>query len=315
MSALPAGASQVPLQCADLAPAVLLADGLTVAPEREFFLSSASLVNGGLLSCDFDAGEGGVSLLVHVLADVAPSWVEGFVDPTVSDGIVEARYCFDDIELARHCGVRLGLEHYGAEIFFNADTPGAIAPVIDEAVASIGGALAALPEPSVPSESPGGPLSLPTSCADIDLASSPAAGELPGLARDSMEVGWDDAPHLVLIALQRSGGVTCEWGDLLARGAWEGRLVVDVVPAAAWALSRLPGGVEIAVPGADRAHLLPFRDETGWDVQLVVVVGDDVLGISFDDPESVGAADPDVTAEAVMIASSVVQTLTSGAPR
>ncbi|WP_169079714.1 hypothetical protein [Microcella alkalica] len=50
-------------------------------------------------------------------------------------------------------------------------------------------------------------------------------------------------------------------------------------------------------------------------MQLVVVVGDDVLGISFDDPESVGAADPDVTAEAVMIASSVVQTLTSGAPR
>jgi len=306
-----AGEPRVPLQCAELAPPTMLRLGIVLAPEDAFTTSDVSLANGDLVVCAFEEGDGGVSMLIMVQADPDPAWAAQLPDATESDGIIESRYCYDDIAIATHCGVRLGLEHYAAEVFFNASEPGLIAPAWDATVEELRGALRSMPPPLDRAPSQPSMIQTPESCADIALGGTSVAVEAPWLADPPEEMGWDDAPSLVIDAFQRSRNVRCVWEHRPDDAIGYDRVTIDLVPSAGWAMSRLPAGAALSIPGADEARSITMLDEYGPDARVLTRVGDDLIRVDVDDEEFDGLIDPDPAALAARIVSALIETLTA----
>lgn len=306
-----AGEPRVPLQCAELAPPTMLRLGIALAPEDAFTTADVSLANGDLVVCPLEEGDGGVSILILVQADPDPAWAAQLPDATESEGIIESRYCYDDIAIATHCGVRLGLEHYAAEVFFNASEPGLIAPVWDATVEELRGALQSMPAPLDRAPSQPTMLQTPESCADIALGRTSAAVEVPWLADPPEEMGWDDAPSLVIDAFQRSRNVRCVWEHRPDDAIGYDRVMIDLVPSAGWAMSRLPAGAALSIPGADEARSITMLDEYGPDARVLARVGDDLILVDVDDEELDGLIDPDPAALAARIVSALIETLTA----
>lgn len=308
------GQSRIPIDCADIAPETAVAHAMGAAEENLTGASRVIGMNAGLLECLYPAGAADISLFVVVLAGEPSAWREHLLAEGGTDvaGIVEKRYCWGELADANHCGVRLALGDYAAELFLNSSTtPGAVSRAIDGASAEVRSVLSALQAPLSPSAEITGRLLMPVGCEAVSLSGTPAGDEVSWTASPANGVGSGDGPALYYAAVQRAGALRCAW--------WEPTVGTDIgfdwfefqiLPNSAWAFSSLATGDSAVVSGVDEARVSVSTDPYEPSAHAAARVGPDVVLLSVQDHEANGFIDDDQAGLAIRMLSALIDSLT-----